>query len=474
MPTRPNVIVVFTDQQRWDTTGAGGNPLGLTPEFDAIAASGTYMAQAFTANPVCAPARAAIQTGQYGTSSGCFRNGTTHGQTRTLAHYFADAGYATGYIGKWHLADTEPVPPEQRGGYESWLGANLLEFTSDAYRTVMFDGDGEPVMLPGYRSDAIFDAAIRFVADHSTPPVGPAPAEQERPFYLFCSLIEPHHQNEVDTYPAPVGYAERYTGQWMPPDLAATDSTGSTAAEHMGGYLGQIRRIDEGLGRLIDALRSTGQLENTIIAFTSDHGNHFRTRNSEYKRSCHDSSIRVPFAMRGPGFEGGGRVDRPVSTIDLPPTLLNAAGIDVPEQMQGHSILPLVRDPGADFPQEAFVQVSESELGRTLRTDRWKYHVVAPDADPWIEHSADRYVEAELYDLANDPHELRNVAGVPAFAEVAEGLRDRLIARMEAAGEPAPVIESAPARESHVQPETTVYTGEWVPTRYAHQPSYSA
>ncbi|WP_159621959.1 sulfatase/phosphatase domain-containing protein, partial [Ruania rhizosphaerae] len=193
------------------------------------------------------------------------------------------------------------------------------------------------------------------------------------------------------------------------------------------------------------------------------------TRNAEYKRSCHDSSIRVPLALCGPGFDGGGRVDRPVSTIDLPPTLLDAAGITVPEQMQGNSIVPLLRDPGADFPREAFVQVSESELGRTLRTDRWKYHVVAPDTDPWIEHSADRYVEAELYDLANDPHELRNVAGVPAFREVADELRERLLARMVAAGEKPPVIEEAPERASHVQPETRAYSGEWVPARYAHQ-----
>src|SRR5690606_26473531 len=141
----PNVIVVFTDQQRWDTTGVHGNPLDLTPNFDTMARLGTHVLQAFTPQPVCAPARAAIQTGRYPTRTGVYRNGIPlpH-DARTLAHHFRVAGYRTGYIGKWHLSLSELVPPEDRGGYEFWLAANLLEFTSDAYRTVVFDESGAP------------------------------------------------------------------------------------------------------------------------------------------------------------------------------------------------------------------------------------------------------------------------------------------------------------------------------------------
>ncbi|MGH8792012.1 MAG: sulfatase-like hydrolase/transferase, partial [Stackebrandtia sp.] len=422
---RPNVIVVLTDQQRWDTTGAGGNPLGLTPHFDRMAHTGTHAEQAFSPQPVCAPARAALQTGRYPTRTECFRNGVAlPDDARTLAHRFGDSGYATGYIGKWHLADDEPVPPGQRGGYGSWLGANLLEFTSDAYRTVMFDDDGDAVLLPGYRSDACFDAAIRFVADH-----------HDEPFYLFLSLMEPHHQNEVDSYPAPEGYAEQYHGSWMPPDLATLSAHGGTAHRHMGGYLGQIARVDEGLGRLRDALRSLGLLDDTVVAFTSDHGCHFRTRNDEYKRSCHDGSIRVPLALSGPGFDSGGVLNRPVSTIDLPPTLLDAAGIAVPEEMQGHSFLPLLRDPDADFPDEVFVQVSESACGRAIRTSRWMYYVADPDADPWKTSASDRYIESELYDLDHDPYQMDNLAGLPSHRAVADELRQRLLARLADAEE---------------------------------------
>lgn len=477
---RPNVIVVFTDQQRWDTTGAGGNPLDLTPTFDRVARAGTHAVQAFTPQPVCAPARAALQTGQYPTTTGCFRNGIPLPEdSRTLAHHFADAGYATGYIGKWHLADTEPVPPEQRGGYQSWLGANILEFTSDAARVVMFDEDDEPVLLPGYRSDALFDAAIRFAADHADPAGDSA---KQQPFYLFCSLIEPHHQNETDSYPAPAGYEERYQGRWLPPDLATLAGTeDSTVHRHIGGYYGQVRRVDEGFGRLLEALESMDLLENTIVVYTSDHGCHFKTRNSEYKRSCHDGSVRVPLALHGPGFDGGRQIEQPVSTIDLPPTLLDAAGIEVPEQMQGHSLLPLLRSDErgeadqseAARPEDVFIQVSESEVGRAIRTSRWKYYVTAPDADPWQSPSSSRYVEAELYDLRHDPYELDNLIDQPSHRELAGGLRERLRQRMVDAGEERPVIEarnapSAGPGQRRVDPH--VWHSHWRPTRFGHQP----
>ncbi|GAA4431894.1 sulfatase [Georgenia halophila] len=484
---RPNVIVVFTDQQRWDSTGVHGNPLDLTPTFDRVARSGTHAVQAVTPQPVCAPARAAIQTGQYPTTTGCFRNGIPLPEDcRTLADHFGGAGYATGYIGKWHLSDTEPVPRDQRGGYQSWLGANVLEFTSDAYRVVVFDDDGEPVMLPGYRSDALFDAAIRFVGDHADPAGGSVDdkqaaegqdGEERQPFFLFCSLIEPHHQNETDSYPAPTGYEERYQGRWLPPDLATLAAAEDTTVHrHIGGYYGQIRRVDEGFGRLLDALRSMDQLDNTIIAFTSDHGCHFKTRNSEYKRSCHDGSVRVPMALSGPGFDGGRRIDRPVSTIDLPPTLLDAAGLDVPPQMQGRSMLPLLAEPdgeaAADWPQEAFIQVSESVVGRAVRTSRWKYFVTAPDADPWHAASSDRYVEAELYDLDHDPYELDNLIGLPSHREIADELCERLLERMVEAGEEKPVIDRHPAGamagQRRVDPH--VHGSSRAPRRFGHQP----
>lgn len=420
---KPNVIVFFTDQQRWDTTGVHGNPLELTPNFDRIALNGTHCFNAFTCQPVCAPARAALQTGKYATTAGIERNGRTLGTQKTLAHYFKEGGYTTGYIGKWHLASRDPVPQDEQGGYDFWLGANVLEATSDTYRTVVYDKNEKKIFLPGYRTDAQTDAAIRYVSE-----------QNEQPYFLFLSYLEPHHQNHVDDYPPPDGYRERYTGRWTPGDLAAM---GGSSAYHLGGYYGMVKRVDEALGRLMDALKSLGQLDNTIILFTTDHGNHFKTRNSEYKRSCHEASIRIPMALCGPCFNEGGRITELVSLVDMPPTLLDAAGLPIPKEMEGRSIL----DGRKNWPDDIFVQISESQVGRAVRTKRWKYGVTAgPDIG---ERDALVYTEQYLYDLEYDPHEQVNLIGYASHREVSKDMQKRLLRYIKEVEGASPAIVNA-------------------------------
>jgi arylsulfatase A-like enzyme len=290
---------------------------------------------------------------------------------------------------------------------------------------VLHDNDNRPVKLPGYRVDALTDAAIRYVD-----------RPHEKPFFLFLSFLEPHHQNQTDDYPAPAGYEERMRERLkLPADLEAL---GGSSGKQFAGYMGQIARLDEAYGRLIDALMSLGQLKNTIVLYTSDHGNHFKTRNAEYKRSCHEASIRVPTLFIGPGFDRRGDVEVMGSLIDLPPTLLDAAGIDVPQTMQGRSLL---RDRPAD--DDVFIQVSEDHVGRALRTRRWKYEVVAPGGDGWNDINAARYVEEHLYDLEADPHELNNLVTAPEHRTLRSDLCGRLLARMAAAGEAIPQIDAA-------------------------------
>ena len=417
---RPNIIVFFTDQQRWDTTGVHGNPLNLTPNFDRMARQGTHFATAISPQPVCGPCRSVMQTGMYATQNGCFTNGIPLGPShRTIAECFNNAGYETGYIGKWHLANHEsfgPVIQEERGGYKYWFGANLLEFVSDAYDTRLYDNENNEHRLPGYRVDALTDAAIRYVD-----------SVKDQPFFLFLSFLEPHHQNHIDAYPAPDGYEENYYGRWLPPDL---QELGGSSRLHLPGYYGMVKRLDEALGRLLDALKSMGIQDNTVILFTSDHGNHFKTRNGEYKRSCHESSVHVPMAAIGPGFTGGGEIRQPVSLVDVPPTLLDVAGIKLPDQMQGRSVLPLIRNRASEWPEEAFIQISESQVGRALRTSRWKYCVTAPAADPDNDPAADVYEEQFLYDLQTDPYELHNLISYRSHATIAGELRERLLQRI--------------------------------------------
>lgn len=432
---KQNVIVFFTDQQRFDCMGAYGNPCGLTPNFDRMARRGTFAEYAFTPQPVCGPARGALQTGKYATTIGIHHNRIPlKDRHYSMAHYFNQAGYRTGYIGKWHLGSTTfAVPEEDRAEYQYWLGANSLETASTVYDTVVYGNDNEPVKLPGYRVDALTDAAVRYIDRHQT-----------EPFFLFLSFLEPHHQNQHDSFPPPdVDKNSEYP--FMPRDLAAL---GGTACQQLPGYYGMVRRLDAALGRIQDALKSLGLEKDTILLFTSDHGCHFKTRNAEYKRSCHDASIRIPMAFDGGCFSGGGSLQGMISLVDVAPTLLDACGISPPEDMQGCSILPLLRDRrGADWPDDIFVQISESQVGRCVRTRRWKYSVEALDKDPWNDSGAERYTETFLYDLEYDPHELTNLAGFTSHRGIADAMAERLKRRMIAAGEGVPEIIPAQPRQ---------------------------
>jgi len=172
------------------------------------------------------------------------------------------------------------------------------------------------------------------------------------------------------------------------------------------------KRLDEAYGRIMDALISLGLEENTIVVFTTDHGCHFKTRNSEYKRSCHESSTRIPLALTG------GEIRDLVSLVDIPPTLLDAAGIAVPEAMQGRSIMPLVRREQTDWPEDAFIQISEAVAGRAIRHGRWKYSVRHVNAEDLRNPTPTLYQEDFLYDLYADPYELDNRIGLSSLAEV--------------------------------------------------------
>lgn len=450
MSSRPNVVVFLTDQQRWDCSSLHGNPLDLMPTFDRLARSGTHVANSFTCQPVCAPARSTIQLGCYPTATGVWKNGLSPDFTLpSLAGEFARAGYATCYVGKWHLydhgtGDPGPVPAVARLGYEQWLASNILEFTSDAYQTRLYDEANRAVDIPGYRVDACVDAAIGRLVELS---------RGDRPFFLFLSLLEPHHQNSRDDYPAPHGYRERYEGRWMPPDLAALDGPGNraNAHAHIAGYYGMVRRIDEALARLHDTMYSLGLLDQTVMLFTSDHGCHFKTRNSEYKRSLHEASIRVPTMLTGGPFRGGGTIHELVSHVDLPPTLLDACGIPIPDTFHGRSIVPLTHgktSPAIDWPQSVYIQVSEAEIGRAIRTHRWKYGVRAVDSfeSPiaFARPTAETMVETFLYDLYADPHELNNLVAYDSHQALRESLRDRLREHARQAGETPPEIEPHP------------------------------
>lgn len=223
----------------------------------------------------------------------------------------------------------------------------------------------------------------------------------------------------------------------MPGDLAGTKGDWR---KEMPDYLGCCGSLDHNVGRLIDTLEQLGIADDTLVFYTCDHGCHFRTRNGEYKRACHDNAIRTPLIVCGPGFTGGKVIDELVSLIDLPPTVLTAGGADIPDQMGGRALQPLVAGRAPDWPQEVFVQISESQVGRAVRTRKWKYSVRASGKSGGAVASSDRYTEDFLYNLRNDPHERDNLVAAPQFAAVRAELATILTRRMVEAGEAKPQI----------------------------------
>jgi len=211
-------------------------------------------------------------------------------------------------------------------------------------------------------------------------------------------------------------------------------------------YYGALKRVDESVGKIRDTLVQSGLDRNTVVVFVSDHGCHFMTRNTEYKRSGHDASLHVPLIIDGPGFEGGRQVRQLVSMVDVTPTLLDAAHIPVPATMQGKSTLPLLSGTDVPWRDEVFVQMSEFWVARALRNREWTYVVAAQRHDQKFtpEPNAPAYASFQLYDNRADPHQLVNMAGRKETAGVEAKLRERLRQRMEEAGDkPAELLPCA-------------------------------
>lgn len=430
---RKNIIFYFSDQQRWDTVNNE-----ITPNLMALADEGVMFENNFTCQPVCGPARACLQSGMYATQVGCYCNGIALPSSITpLAHYFNNAGYQTAYIGKWHLAsdrypgigihcEKSAIPKERQGKYQYWRAADCLEFTSHGYDGYVFDEDGNRIDFKGYRADCINDFALEYLDN----------CDKDKPFFMFISQLEPHYQNDRRCYEGYKDTVKDYKNYPLPDDLTFLKGDYKTMYPD---YISAINRLDYNVGRLIKKLKELEIYDDTIIIYTSDHGSHFKTRNLEYKRSCHESSCHTPLIIKGGGFEGGKRETRLSSLIDLPPTMLSMAGIDIPNQYMGIDLTKQI-----DNPDEkricVFMQISESQCGRAIRTDRFKYAVRDKSITGYLHSASNVYFEEYLYDLKNDPIEKFNLIRNPKYSHVRQELKYLLIEQMINAGEERPVI----------------------------------
>lgn len=419
MSKKPDIIFIFSDQQRADTVNER-----VTPNLVKFAEEGDLFDSAYTCQPVCGPARACLQTGMYPNKNGCITNGVPMKKEDVhLADAFNASGYDTAYIGKWHLASQgleyrkKGVPEELRGGYKYWLAADLLEFSSNGKGGTLWNNDCKEVRFEGIRTEKMTDFAIDYIN-----------SRHDKPYFLFLSYLEPHHQNTSGRFECPPGTSAKFKNMPYPADIKglAGDYVFNYAS-----YLACCESLDGCVARIVEELKKSGKYDNTLIIYTSDHGCHFRTRNIEYKRSCHSGSTHIPLIMFGGAYEKDkGDTSRLVSLIDLPPTVLSAAGIEVPQSFDGKALQ------SGEERDCVFVHISESGNGRCVITKRYIYSVTSG-----CNYKTNVYKDDYLYDKQNDKGERKNLINSPAYAEVKKKMRELLTREMVKAGEKAPVFK---------------------------------
>jgi arylsulfatase A-like enzyme len=440
----PNVLMICSDQFRADFVGANhANPSVKTSNLDALAARGTNFRQAVCNQPLCSPSRASFLTGRYATETKVWTLDLELDHSLpTVATEFKKSGYTTAFIGKWHISDNRdagasgnqiggwiPPGPSRAGFDDLWEGANVLELVSHPYGGNYWDNSGKNIGFKDeYRVDFITNRGVQFIEQ-----------KHDKPWLLFISQLEPHQQNNLDAFIPPKRYEGKYDDPFIPEDLRNLPGNWRS---RLPGYYGCVQAIDDCVGRLVETLEKTGQLDNTIIVFFSDHGCTFRTRLGEYKRSPHEAAIRVPFIIAGPGFDQSAVVDELVSLLDLTPTLLDGAGIERPASMKGKPVKPLAHDPAARraWDSTAYIQISDSMVARAIRTRKWTYCAFDPSIQGGDEEGSTNYTDFALYSLDADPYQKLNLVGRPQYKEIANFLREELKRLIIANGEPAPTI----------------------------------
>ncbi len=394
---QPNIILIMTDDQGWAQVGFHGNPYIKTPTLDRLATESTEFTQ-FYVEPKCAPTRAALLTGRHGYRSGVVD--TYLGRTlmapeaETLAELLSAAGYATGIFGKWHLGDNYPLRSMDQGFGESLVhrGGGLGQPAGppgNRYWDPVLERNGESEKYSGYCTDIFTDALIDFIEEN-----------RDRPFFGYLATNVPHSPFDVDEE-----YIEAYREMGLPENTARV--------------YGMITEFDENLDRLLDQLDQLGLADSTMVIFLTDNGptqQTFTAGLKERKGSAHDGGTRVPFLFRWPGsVEAGRQIDRIAAHVDVVPTLLEAAGIEVPSlQFDGVSLWPLLAGETSpeDWPDRTIYLQNHRgdtpQLNRnaSARSQRWK--IVQPlgkATDPMPEAA-----EFELYDMSVDPGEANNLA----------------------------------------------------------------
>jgi arylsulfatase A-like enzyme len=419
--TRPNILIVYSDQLRADALGCAGNPVVQTPNMDRLAREGARFTNAHVTFPLCCPFRAALMTGKHPHSTGMYANHYPIPLDQTfLADVLRRSGYQTGYVGKWHLNGGTKhsfVKPEERLGFERFIGFSRgHEYVNSVFYR---DDDPQPRTSRRYQPDYQTDHLIELMDDWRRDPDG-------RPFFGMICYGLPH-----PPLIAPEHYLNMYSPDDVPINAEITEDE-PRAREFLAKYYGLVTSVDDNVGKLLDWLDAQGLADNTFVLLVSDHGEMAGEHGHYGKKMAFLNSMHVPMLVRYPDRVAAGRVVADVvdPSVDTMPALLDLCGIPIPDEVQGVSYVPLLD--GADQPTRdaIYYEVLQETEGpekfpipeRGVRTCDWLY--VRTEAGV-----------KGLYDLKNDPLETTDLSGTDGVAEVMARLDGMLSAHMQRTGD---------------------------------------
>jgi arylsulfatase A-like enzyme len=405
----PNIVYVFADQMRHHAMACAGNPVVKTPNLDAMAAQGMLLTNAFSCSPVCSPYRAQLLTGRYGHVTGVTNNDIRlPDEEETLAEVLKQRGYATGYIGKWHLdagrkeAPGTPrkngfVPPDSRQGFDYWA---VHECTHLYFNRYYFRDSPEPVHFEGYEPDVQTDLAIAFMEQH-----------QSGPFCLMLSYGPPHNP-----YKPPEAF-DLYKPEDVPLRPNVPKEAEDQARAQIAQYYGLVTSLDHNIGRLAKAMDELGLADNTVFCFSSDHGDMLHSQGQTLKQKPWEESVHIPFILRYPSrVTPDQRKDVLFASVDVMPTLLGLCDAPIPGGVQGRDLSDVFLGKSADEPESVFLSINGAGRNtglhapwRGVRTREWVYAWSAglPGPGHWV-----------LYNVKEDPYELNNLVNDPEHRDI--------------------------------------------------------
>ena len=426
----PNILVILTDDQRWDAMSCAGNTLIQTPNIDRLAREGVRFANMFVTTSLCSPSRASMLSGLYARRHGVTNNFTEYPVgLPSYPRRLQKAGYETAYIGKWHMGEEND---EKRPGFDHWFSHR----GQGNYFDNEFNSDGVRKKYPGYYTTVVTEHALEWLG-----------ARHEKPFLLILGHKAPHggpiqpeprfeHSLDATPIPRPMtadDYAADGKPSWLKESFSTWHGLGGPLygqkdyAQFVRAYLGTLLSVDESVGKIYEALRAAGQLDNTVIVFTSDNGFVLGEHGRVDKRTAYEESLRVPLLVRYPPLAKAGLViSNMVLNVDLAPSLIDLGNAEPLRNISGSSWKPFLRGwrPGwrTSFLYEYNFekQFPYTPNVRAIRTPDWKY-IRYPQGDG----TPDRFTD-ELYHLSVDPMEQRNLVGEPGFRAQRDNLASEL------------------------------------------------